>query len=226
MKLALAWSLVLLGCARQTSLGTGGAGGMTPGSGGAGGTGGTSPGTGGTTTADAAPCPPECLRAVRCVTACGGAPLSIGCCPCAAPAFDDISCPRLGAFETFEDNLGAGPCAPNDDCSSFFELRASGLLRVDCYGQVPVVVHEVMVPAADRDATIAVLTAPALVTLLDLGKPPCPPPTDVGETMTLTAGGQRHTNSVTLCTNAPIETARQALIKLAQKYLPGACPKR
>lgn len=36
----------------------------------------------------------ECFRAVTCVTSCGAAPVSVGCCPCAAPAFDDIQCPR------------------------------------------------------------------------------------------------------------------------------------
>jgi len=98
-------------------------------------------------------------------------------------------------------------------------------LRVDCYGQVPVVVHEATVPAADRDAAIATLTDPALVTLLDLGKPPCPSPTDIGESMTLTAGGRKHTNSVTLCPQPPIASARKTLENLVQKYLPGRCPK-
>jgi hypothetical protein len=83
MKLAPIVLLVLAACARQTSLATDGA---------PGGTGGSAQ-----TTADAAPCPPECFRAVRCVTACGGTPVSMGCCPCTAPAFDDIRCPKPGA---------------------------------------------------------------------------------------------------------------------------------
>jgi hypothetical protein len=224
--------LLTAACARHTSMsipdtGTATGGGAGTATGGSSATGGTTAtgGAGGTTTADAAPCPPECLRAVRCVTACGGTPVSVGCCPCTPPAFDDITCPRLGAFESFRHELGAGPCAPNDDCSQFTELQASGLLRVDCYGQVPVVVHEVTLPAAERDAVIATLTDPALVSLLDLGKPPCPPPTDVGETMTLTEGGRKHTNSVTLCQQQPIESARKALEKMVFKYLPGRCPK-
>src|SRR6185295_9760873 len=107
-----------------------------------------------------------------------------------------ISCPKLGAFESFHYEMGAGPCAPNSDCSRFTDLQASGLLRVDCYGQVPVVVHEATVSAADRDDVVATLTDPALVSLLDLGKIPCQPPTDVGESMTLAAGGRKHTNQV------------------------------
>jgi hypothetical protein len=34
----------------------------------------------------------ECFRAVTCVTTCGAAPVSVGCCPCISPAFDDIQC--------------------------------------------------------------------------------------------------------------------------------------
>jgi hypothetical protein len=33
----------------------------------------------------------ECLRAYRCVTACGAAPQSVGCCPCVSPAFDEVT---------------------------------------------------------------------------------------------------------------------------------------
>ncbi|HXU83984.1 MAG TPA: hypothetical protein VN914_21465 [Polyangia bacterium] len=216
--------LLALGCA-QTSMpvATGGSGGGAGATGGSNATGGSG---GSTSTPDASACPPECFRAVRCVTACGGTPVSVGCCPCTPPAFDDISCPRLGAFESFVDGGGSGPCPPNSDCSWSTELQASGLLRHDCSGQFPMAVHEAMVPAAERDATIAVLTDPALVSLLDLGKPPCQPPTDVGETMTLTAGGKKHSNSVTFCQQPPIENARQALNKLVQKYLIDRCPKR
>ena len=222
--------LLVTGCARSTS--------MTAGSGGTSATGGTtatggssatggSTGTGGmTTAADAGSCPPECLRAVRCVTACGGTPVSLGCCPCTPPAFDDISCPRPAAFESFRYTTGSGPCPPNSDCSSMSELLANGTFRHDCDGQLPVVVHETMVSAADRDAAIAVLTDPALVSLLDLGKSPCQPPTDIFEAMTLTAGGRQHTNSVTFCRDAPIEAARRALQKLLEKYLVSRCPMR
>jgi hypothetical protein len=43
--------------------------------------------------------------------------------------------------------------------------------------------------------------------------------------MTLTAGGRKHTNSVTLCQQPPIDAARKTLEKLVQKYLPARCPK-
>jgi hypothetical protein len=222
---ALLLLLLSAACARNTSMSVPDTGASTGGSTATGGTTATGGAGGSAPTADAAPCPPECLRAVRCVTACGGPPVSLGCCPCAAPAFDDISCPKPATFESFRYEKGAGPCPPNSDCSAFTELQASGLLRVDCYGQVPVTVHEAMVPAADRDAVVATLTDPALVSLLDLGKPPCPPPTDVGESMTLSAGGRKHTNQVTLCQQPPIAAARGALEKLVQTYLPGRCPK-
>jgi hypothetical protein len=184
-------------------------------------------GGGRTCSADAgARCPPTCFRAVRCVTACGGPAVSHGCCPCVPPAFDDISCPRTAAFESFLYTLSGGPCPPNSDCSSSTELLASGLLRHDCMGQLPVAVHEALVPAADRDAVIAVLIDPALVALLAQSGPPCQPPTDVFEGMTLMSGGMIHKNSVTLCQQPPISSARSALQKLVAKYLPAKCPKQ
>jgi hypothetical protein len=183
--------------------------------------------TGGRNCADAgmASCPPTCFRAIRCVTTCGGPAVSHGCCSCVPPAFDDISCPRTAAFESFLYTKGGGLCPPGADCSSTTELLASGLLRHDCMGQVPVVVHEATVPAADRDTAIAVLTDPALVKLLDQPGPPCQPPTDISEVMVLSAGGQPHKNSVTLCTQQPIESARSVLDKLVFRYLAGKCPK-
>jgi hypothetical protein len=170
-------------------------------------------------------CPPTCFRAVRCVTTCGGPAVSHGCCPCVPPAFDDISCPKTGPFESFHYTVGGGPCPPNSDCVSSTELLASGLLRHDCNGQLPAVVHEALVPPADRDAVIPLLIDPALVALLDQSGPPCLPPTDVFETMVLMAGGVAHKNSVTLCQQPPIATARSALNKLVQRYLAGKCPK-
>ena len=171
-------------------------------------------------------CPPTCFRAVRCVTSCGGPTVSFGCCSCVPPAFDDISCPKSGGFERFLYNAGGGLCPPNSDCSTSTELLASGLLRHDCMGQVPVVVHEAMVPPGDRDSVIAVLTDPALVALLDQPNPPCQPPTDVSESMALFFGGKTHKNSVTLCQQQPIVTARNALAKLVARYLAGKCPMR
>src|SRR5690242_8988869 len=100
MKLRLVL-LLALGCARQTSMPvTTGDTGMTGGTGGSAG-GSAATGGGGGVAADAAPCPPECLRAVRCVSSCGSTPISVGCCPCAPPAFDDVTCNRPPTFESF-----------------------------------------------------------------------------------------------------------------------------
>jgi hypothetical protein len=139
-----------------------------------------------------------------------------------APAFDDISCPAP-AFQSFRYTVEHGPCPPSSDCSGFTELGASGLLRHDCVGRLPPMVYEAMVSAADRDAAIAVLTDPALIAALDLGKPPCQPPTDLFETMILVAGDRMHGNSVTGCMQPPIAAARAMLDKLVQKYLAGRC---
>jgi hypothetical protein len=42
---------------------------------------------------------PECLRAVECVTECGGPVVSSGCCPCAEGTFDSITCPTSSASQ-------------------------------------------------------------------------------------------------------------------------------
>ncbi len=49
--------------------------------------GGRTAATGGSTS-----CLPECLRAINCVTVCGGPVLSSGCCACGAGTFDNITC--------------------------------------------------------------------------------------------------------------------------------------
>ncbi|HVY39934.1 MAG TPA: hypothetical protein VHM31_18475, partial [Polyangia bacterium] len=83
--------------------GTAGSGGLATGGHGAAGAGGAaSAGRGGGGAGGAASCEhAECLRAVRCVTACGATPVSVGCCPCVAPAFDEAaSCGAGGAGGT------------------------------------------------------------------------------------------------------------------------------
>ncbi len=42
-------------------------------------------------------CPPECVRPINCVKTCGGPSVSLGCCPCVEPAFDDIQCGQGGS---------------------------------------------------------------------------------------------------------------------------------
>lgn len=82
--------------------GRGGEGGAVSSSGGSGGSAGqvSAGGAGVAGSAGKGPmieCPPECFRAVNCVEVCGGPSISNGCCPCVAPAFDDIKCGPAGA---------------------------------------------------------------------------------------------------------------------------------
>lgn len=125
-----------------------------------------------------------------------------------------------GAFERFFLRTGAGPCPPEYDCSGSVELLADGTLRIDVDGERPVVVHEARVSTSDLAAAIPVLTDPALIALLDLGEPPCVPPTDVFEGMELTLGGVVHDNSTTTCSQPPIAAARATMRRLAETYLP------
>jgi hypothetical protein len=86
---ALVWLWVGCSAGAKTSGSDGGA----AGGGNATSSGGSSAGgasTGGTTTGGCGIT--ECFRAVECVLACGQEPVSVGCCPCTAPAFDSIQC--------------------------------------------------------------------------------------------------------------------------------------
>ena len=125
-----------------------------------------------------------------------------------------------GAFESFRRSTAGGPCAPGVDCEGYVELLADGSLRVDHLGELPVQLHEATVTPAELDAAIAVLTDPALVSLLDLGRAPCEPPTDFSESMTLVEGGTTHENSVTACDHAPLAAVRATLEALVATYAP------
>ena len=135
----------------------------------------------------------------------------------AAPADAAVAAAR---FESFRIDSGGGLCPSTADCSGFVELDADGTLRLDRDGELPVVVHQTQVTASERDQAIDVLTDPSLVALLDASELPCVPPSDVLETMTLTADGQQHMNQTTFCDEAPIDAARAALGQLTQAYFP------
>lgn len=146
---------------------------------------------------------------------------------CAEPAPEPV-----GQFESFRMSWGAGPCPPGGDCEGSIELLANGSLRLDtpcsghlaCDGLIPGT-HQAVVSAADLDATIAVLTAPDLIALLDGPRPVCEPPTDIYESVAVVMDGVEHGNETTTCTAAPLRRARDALSALVEEYLgPGAAP--
>ena len=127
----------------------------------------------------------------------------------------------LGSFESFRYSTAAGPCPDDMDCAGFIELNSDRVLLVDRNGELPVVVHQAEVTVGELDDAVPVLTDRALIALLDLGEPPCVPPSDVFEDMTLREGGGRqHSNSVTFCDDAPIAAARAKLRALADAYFP------
>ena len=127
----------------------------------------------------------------------------------------------LGAFESFRYSTAAGLCPDDMDCVGFIELTSDRVLLVDRNGELPVVVHQAEVTVGELDEAISVLTDRALIAILDLGEPPCLPPSDVFEEMTLLeGGGRRHSNSVTFCEDAPIAAARARLRALADAYFP------
>ncbi len=144
----------------------------------------------------------------------------LGCSDKSSAGGSGTDAPTAGAFESFRRTSSAGPCPADSDCSGFVELDADGTLLFDRFDELPVMVHEAQVTAEERDHAIDALTAAALVTLLDLGEPPCTPPSDVFESMTLEAGGSEHRNDVTFCDDPPLVAARAALDQLTQAYFP------
>lgn len=128
--------------------------------------------------------------------------------------------PPEGEFRRFTRTFGGGPCPEDVDCGGSIDLRRDGRLLVDRVGELPVVVHEAQVSAGDLADVIPILTDADLVRLLDLQQPPCEPPTDVYEDMTLVDADRRHSNGVTFCDDAPIVAARAAITDLADRYVP------
>ena len=124
------------------------------------------------------------------------------------------------AFDRFRLSNSAGPCMDGEDCSGYVELSDTGQLLVDKFGEVPESVHEAQVTDEELTAAIVVLTDPDLVALLDLGAPPCKPPTDIYESMELELDGVSHQNSTTFCGDAPLEAARDVMHDLQQIYVP------
>ncbi len=127
----------------------------------------------------------------------------------------EASVPSFQSFETFR----GGFCPPQADCSASIKLLADGSLFVDRMGEPDVGVHTATVSESDLSAAIEILTAPALMSILDGSDPACPAPTDVFESMTLVDDNGEHRTSITFCNQAPINAARAALNDLAAKYI-------
>lgn len=130
-----------------------------------------------------------------------------------------------GEFESFRRTWSAGPCPPGGDCSGSVELLADGTLRLEtpCTGDMtcqdlPAGTYEVVVTAEEREAAIAVLTDPTLVTILQGAEPACEPPTDISESMAVTFEGVEYENTTTTCDAAPLQAARDALTDLVNAY--------
>jgi hypothetical protein len=109
---------------------------------------------------------------------------------------------------------------PEADCEGFMELLDDGTLRYDRFGETPVVIHQASVTPEELDDAIEVLLDPELMALLDRSEPPCVPPTDIFEAMTLVVAGVEHSNSTTACEDPPLSAARQTLQGLIDIYFP------
>ncbi len=123
-------------------------------------------------------------------------------------------------FERFQMDFAAGPCPPGQDCDSFVELLADGTLHVEQYGDVTNTVQTAQVSAQDLADAVVVFTDPALVALLEPGKSPCVPPTDIFEMMQVEIDGVLYVSPVTACNDAPIAAARSKATQLQVMYVP------
>lgn len=125
-----------------------------------------------------------------------------------------------GSFVRFRLSAAAGPCPPDLDCDGFTELLASGLLRVEVFGDVTDTVVEMQVSPEDLAASIPAFTDPALLALLDQPEPLCDPPTDIFEQMLAEVDGVVHDATTTTCDQPPLAAARAAALALRMKYVP------
>lgn len=126
----------------------------------------------------------------------------------------------VSGFERFTMNTAAGPCPPNFDCDGFIEVLASGLLRVETFGEVGDPVKEVELSPEDLAAAVQVFTDPALLALLDGQDPLCNAPTDIFESMLVVVDAMSHDASTTVCDQPPVAAARDMAVGLSDKYLP------
>jgi len=122
-------------------------------------------------------------------------------------------------FRSFRLSSGGGPCNVEDDCSASIELSMDATLRVDRWGEFPVVVHEATVSAKDLATAVPVLTDPELVALLGGPVLSCSLVTDsvVSMEVVLADGAQR--NDITTCEDPPIEAALATIRELSETYL-------
>ena len=123
-------------------------------------------------------------------------------------------------FRSFRLSSSGGPCIPEDDCAASIELSMDGTLRVDRWGELPVVVHEATVSAEDLATAISVLTDPELVALLGGPTLPCSLVTDFVESMEVVLADGARRNNVTTCEDPPIEAALATVRQLSETYLP------
>jgi hypothetical protein len=204
---------------------TGGAG---TGGGGSGGGGSGGGGTAGTSAINCATvgCSAPPLCSVGCTATCG-------CCACGeGERKDDLVChggcyapagdggAASAAFTSFRVTSAYGPCPPGGDCSGYIEIDGAGKISRDHTERPDAGVGTAQLSSAELAHAASIVTAPALVKLLDATSPPCAPPTDIFENMKLVDGAGTHENSTTACQNAPIKAARDELTALGNKYLP------
>jgi hypothetical protein len=161
-----------------------------------------------------------CLVAALALAACGKSPTPLadggadrG--PDGAAGQDDGG---AGSFKSFRLSKAYGPCPPGGDCIAYIDLAGDGTISADLFERPDASEMTATLAPSELTHAISVLTAPALVTLLDAAQPPCLPPTDIFESMRLVDDAGSHENSTTGCLDAPLKAARDMLNTLAQKY--------
>ena len=125
---------------------------------------------------------------------------------------------QFSSFESFKTFRG-GFCPPDVDCSGSIELLADGTLKVDRFNDLNGGIHTATVNDFDLHAAIKVLTNSGLIQILDAGSPPCTPPTDIFESLSLVDGDGEHRVGVTFCNGPEIDAARDTMNTLVEKYL-------
>jgi len=124
----------------------------------------------------------------------------------------------LPAFERFRRTIAYGPCPPEGDCDGFVAVTADGSLNINLDDDPTNMIYEAVLTDREMKTIIQVVTAPALLELLDNEVPPCDPPTDIVETMTVVVDGSEFSNMTTSCENQPLMATRALVDSLIANY--------
>jgi len=140
--------------------------------------------------------------------------------PAASPTTNPATTkPATTSFERFEltGHEDGCPAQAKGDCVSAIELAADGRVRLDPWGEPATTKRlEARLMAEDLERVTALLTAPALLAVLD--RPKACADANATETMLVRVAGTDHRNETGHCNDESVQVARGAMIEVTARY--------